>query len=161
GWAVVNGTEFAAYNPTYGIGALTQAGYAGYDFNQAVWPTTAGPTQNLRITGATTGIPDAGLMVNAVSLRGSFNTTFGQGNTTLNLVSGGFIATQSTNSLGASPGLGNLTAGGTQSSGIAPLYVYNTANTYTINANIIDTAIPRLGGSDLTGAHVRLIISAT
>ncbi|EDY20580.1 autotransporter-associated beta strand repeat protein [Chthoniobacter flavus Ellin428] len=160
GWAVVNGTEFAAYNATYGVGALTQAGFAGYDFNQSTLPLTVTPTQNLRLTASTT-IPDAGLVINALSLRGTFDTNMTT-NAVLNVVSGGFIANQTSNRLSNLIGQGYLTAGGSQTSGIAPLYLYNTANTYTINANVIDTAVPQgTFGPVATGAHVRLIISAT
>ncbi|MEI9894790.1 MAG: autotransporter-associated beta strand repeat-containing protein [Chthoniobacter sp.] len=162
GWAVVGGSEFAAYNSTYGVGALTQTGFAGYDFNQGTIPLNIQPTQNLRLTAAN-NIPDSGLMVNALSLRGTFDTGFATATDVLNVVSGGLIAneTSTPNKLGAAVDSGRLTAGGAQASGIAPLYFYNTANSYILNARVIDTATPLNQGSQATGAHVRLIISAS
>ena len=49
------------------------------------------PTQNLRLTGSQ-NIPDSGLVINALSLRGTFDTGFNLGTDLLNLVSGGLIA---------------------------------------------------------------------
>ncbi len=161
GWAVVGGTEFASYNPTYGVGALNQAGFAGYDFSQATLPANIQPSQNLRLTALPTAIQDSGLVVNSLNLRGSFDTNFTTAFDTINIVSGGFIANAALQKMGSLADTGRLTAGGSQSTGIAPLYIYNNANTYTINARIIDTATPVVGSEPTaTGAKVRLIIAA-
>ena len=55
-WAIVTGlsngvsnsAEFASYNTTFGLGSISQTGFAGYDFNGAMSSSTTGllPTQN-------------------------------------------------------------------------------------------------------------------
>ena len=61
--------------------------------------------------------------MNTLSFRGTFNTLFTNNSDVLNLTSGGFSLNQSNNSsLGATIDSGRLTAGGTQSTGVARLY---------------------------------------
>ena len=166
-FAVVGGADFASYI-TYtsitgaglstvsagGVGALNATGYAGYD--NINLPATNAPTQNVKITttqgiASTVGVPMM-LTINSLNMSGLVDLNFTNSNDTLNLASGGllrngaggdYIGGQITNN-------GNLTAGGSQSSGIADLYLYNNQNALTVNSAVINNP---------AGAAVRFVIA--
>ena len=72
GWAIVNGTDFASYLPTLGVGALGTAGFAGYD--ATLTNTFAGFTSNananlkITVTGAVASVPTGSRTSNSLNL---------------------------------------------------------------------------------------------
>ena len=156
GWAVV-GNDFASYNSTFGIGALAGVGYAGYDVINATagngWQTSYGENQNLLVTTAfSNALPTPGITINALKV-GNFTFSIALG-AVLNLKSGGLILSGTNAAMDTPGGGGLLTAGGSTAtgSGVAPLYLWNSANTYVINAIIEDNPI--------THDAVRVVINA-
>jgi autotransporter-associated beta strand protein len=152
GWAIDMTTgEFLSNIPGLGVGTLITNGYAGFDVNAAAFPAATTAAQNVRITAAST-IPAGGLAMNSLSLRGSFVTSFTNAADVLNLTSGGLSLNQAANSMGTTALPGRLTAGGSQSTGVARLYLYQSGSAYTINSQIVDNP---------AGASVRLVASMT
>ncbi len=164
-WATVGGSEFASYI-TYasanastiggvssvsagGIGALNATGYAGYD--NINLPSTSAGTQNVRITTTQTS-PSGTLTINSLNMQGVVDLNFNSNTDILNLTSGGLLRNGAGADLigGLTQNNGNLTAGGTQSSGIADLYLYNNQNALTVDSAIINNP---------NGAVVRLVIT--
>lgn len=123
GGFVVNGGDFAAYNTTFGVGALNTVGYAGYSPDLI---TSAVSTDNILMP--TT--PAASLnntTINSLKVSGTSTVTFnaGQG---LTLNTGGLLTTATTV-------IGNVINNGTLTSGGPELFAY-TGGTTTINSVI-------------------------
>lgn len=141
-WAIAQ-NDFATYIPGLGIAALGANGALQYDrintFNGSM------VTDNIRLT-TTSTIPSGGKTINALSMSGSnIALNFTSGNDVLNLVSGGLIGPNNNQTIGTTAIRGVLTAGGTNA-GTNPLYLYNRANTLTVNSQIVDngTGITKL-----------------
>ncbi len=163
GWALVQ-NDFASYAPGLGVGALGQAGFPAFD--TVFVAGSSQPTQNFKISGGTLNIPSLAAGASEYRLNtlnmaitvAAQNLTFTEGGDTLNLVGGGLIKTGNfANSFGATVDSGRLTAGGGAVSGTSDLYLFNNANTLTINSRIIDTATAIAAGT----GKARLVISAT
>jgi autotransporter-associated beta strand protein len=136
GWGEA-GNDFLTYIPGLGLAALNQTGAAGYDFTNLI-PAGDNSTKNVRLT-ATTAVPAGGAVVNALSMSGSnIALTFAAGADTLNLTSGGLIGPNNNQSIGATLDSGRLTVGGLAPVGSQDLYLFNRANTLTVNSRIID-----------------------
>jgi len=142
-WAIVGGTEFASYNPSFGVGALNQVGYAGYDALSL--PASSQPTWNVR-TLLNETVPAGGTTVGTYNMAGNINLSFDAAGDTLNLAAGGLLKSGNTaNVLGSFGAEGQLTAGGAAPSGPQDLFIYNNQNFFTINSKIIDN--PAGGGT--------------
>ncbi len=86
-WAITGSNEFASYNTTYGFGAVSQTGFAGYD--GIVYSTAnngVNPTQNIRGGGS---IPTGGETINTLTM--TLNAGFTNPSDILNLTAGGLI----------------------------------------------------------------------
>jgi autotransporter-associated beta strand protein len=161
-WAVVGGTDWASYNNTYGVAALNTAGYAGYD-GTALPASANNPTQNIKIT--TAGVVfSGGQTVNTLNLS-AVGITFSNNTDILNLASGGLLHSSTAASVGAVTGTGGvangvITAGGASPGANTSLYIYNNANTLTINSTIANngsSAIQLIS----TGAGTNSLVSGT
>jgi autotransporter-associated beta strand protein len=128
------GADWATYIPALGLTSLGAAGAPAYD--GTVLPGGNQPTQNIKLAAAGT-IPNGGLLLNTLNTSGA-NVTYTTGTNTLNLVAGGLMHTGASSTFGATVDSGLLTAGGATPSGTVPFYVYNVANTFTINSRIVD-----------------------
>ncbi len=158
---LVNNQEFATYvqGGTAGAGGvnygvITMNGIAAIGQTQyegATVPTGSNPTQNIRIGGTgTQTIAAGGSTINALAVRAALtNLNFTNAADTLNLVSGGLALTNGGTAVGVL-GTGRLTAGGTQSTGTARLYIYSSGASNTINAAIVDNP---------NGAAVRVVLA--
>ena len=110
GYFAYTTVEFASYMTTYGVGALSTAGYAGYDASLTAAPTTSNlATENVRITTAAVSgnptnitLPAGGLTVNTLNVANvapaagvssgfGFNIDFNLPGDVLNLAGGGII----------------------------------------------------------------------
>ncbi len=140
-WAIANSTDYAAYNTGSGIGVVGQGGYAGYQGtfvsgNITEIPSTAATTTTLPAGTTTTGL---------LKISGGFtnNIEFTNANDVLNLELGGLLRSNNNNptTIGTTTTPGVLTAGGTETSGIRELIVYNNQNTVTINSVIADNGL--------------------
>lgn len=171
-WAS-DGIEFASYvapsagNLSGGLGNLNQPGYAGYD--ATIVPAGSGvATQNLRLPSASFVIPDVSAgsagsyLANSIVFVSSANNqslTFADSaNDTLNLTSGGLSI--GGNFTGKTIGAGRITTGGTQSSGVAPLFLLVNQGSVSFGASIVDNglgATTRLVYSGLNDAPTSLI----
>ena len=146
-WAI-NGSDFLSYVVGSGFMALGQSGAPGYDLTSM--PSGSNPTKNVRLTG-TSSIPAGGTTINALSLAGTYqDLAFTTNTDVLNLVTGGFIGTNNNNNIGNAVGNGRLTAGGAAPGANSDLYLYNRANTMTLNTTVIDNG----------ASSVRLILTA-
>ncbi|TCO93623.1 autotransporter-associated beta strand protein, partial [Chthoniobacter flavus] len=148
GWAIV-GNDFATYIPGLGVAALapvsTSTGALTYDLSTIAPGNNS--TLNARLT-ASAAVPNGGATLNALSMTGSnIAITFTTATDTLNLTSGGLIGPNNNQSIGGSVDSGRLTAGGLTPTTPSNLYIYNRANTLTINSRIIDN--PNNGGSSV------------
>lgn len=149
GWAI-NGSDFLTYIPGLGLAALNQAGAAQYDLNNSF--VGGQPTDNIRLT-ATTSVPNGGANVNAVSMSGSnIALNFTTATDILNITSGGLIGPNNNQNIGATLDSGRITAGGLTPGATSDLYVFNRANTLTINSRIIDNP---------NGSSVRAVLTAS
>ena len=123
GGFVVNGGDWASYNPTFGVGGLSTTGFAGYSPDLITSAVTAD-----NISMATT--PAANLnntTIDSLASRAStiaFNA--GQG---LTLTSGGLLLNANT-TLGSAVNNGTLTSGGPE------LFLYANSGTSVINSQI-------------------------
>ncbi|MEZ0265548.1 MAG: beta strand repeat-containing protein, partial [Phycisphaerae bacterium] len=163
GWAIVNNGEFATYvqgtttganGLEWGVSTMNNTTATGLGIAQTNYDATTvaagnNPTVNVRING--TGIQTiaaGGATINALAVRALLtNLNLTNASDTLNLVSGGLTLTIGGTTLGTG-GIGQLTAGGTQSSGIARLYIHSATAGNTIAIPIIDNG---------SGAQTRLI----
>lgn len=151
GWAISN-NDFLTYIPGLGLAPLNQTGATQYDLTNTFVGGVS--TDNVRLT-ATTTIPNGGSNINAVSMTGAaINIAFATGTDTLNITSGGLIGPNNNQTIGATLDSGRITAGGLTPAANSDLYVYNRANTLTINSRIIDNTN---GGS----SSVRSVFTAS
>lgn len=127
GWALVNLTNFATYDPVNGVAIAT---YTTSDI------TSAGATDNVEMSQGNTVITIGDTTINALKWTvtestGVLEQTDGS---TLTIDTGGILALGNTNKLirPESGGTATLTANG------GALYVHNAQQTITINSNIID-----------------------
>ena len=146
-WIVKGGNDWASYNATQGVGAINDAGYAGYD--GTVFPAAGvGTNQNIALA-ASGAVATGGQTLNTLNIRaGAFNVTFANATDVLNLGAGGLLKTGAAATFGATPDSGRLTAGGTASTGTVSLYLQTQTNGWTINSRIIDNP---------NGAAVRMV----
>lgn len=146
-WIEKGGNDWASYNPTQGLGAINDAGYAGY--NGTTFPAAAaGTTHNIAL-GATGAVATGGQTLNTLNIRaGAFNVNFADPADVLNLAAGGLIKTGAAATFGATADSGRLTAGGTASTGTVPLYIHTQTNGWTMNSRIVDNP---------NGAAVRMV----
>ena len=180
-WATVGGTEFASYIPytttgagtaVGGIGALSTAGYAGYDFSAGNVFTgfTPGAAINAKLTAVATtpiAVPvvSGAFIANSLNLQSTVSSgglSFTTGTDTLNLTAGAILHSGSAFTaliglapvVGATSGNGRITAGGITPTAPVDLYLYNNAGagTLTINSNIIDN-------TNNGGQPVRLVVT--
>jgi hypothetical protein len=155
-WAVVGGTELGSYiNYTTsagvtsgGLGALNAAGFAGYDqAPTTVASLTSSATANARVSAFTgTQTLGAGLNLNALNLvtTAAGTVAFTNASDVLNLTAGALLRSGAfPASIGLTAESGSLTTGGTGAS--VPLYLWNNANTLTINSRILNN--PTAGGA--------------
>jgi autotransporter-associated beta strand protein len=150
-WAIV-GNEFATYVPGLGIAALNQTGAAQYDQTNTFTGGTA--SENVRLTSTTT-IPSGGSNVNSVTMTGSnIALNFAVATDLLNLTSGGLIGPNNNQSIGAAVDSGRITVGGATPAANTDLYLYNRANTLTVNSRLVDNA----SGS---GSSLRVVLTAS
>lgn len=128
GGFVVNGSDFAAYNTTFGVGALNAPGYAGYSPDLL---TAAVSTDNILLT-TTPGANLNNTTINSLKVSGASTVTFnaGQG---LTLNTGGLLTTATTV-------IGNVINNGTLASGGPELFAY-TGGTTTINSVITGNSV--------------------
>jgi autotransporter-associated beta strand protein len=151
-WAT-DGTNFAGYetpsvgNTSGGLASIAGAGYRGYD--GTLLPAGAGSaTSNIRLSSASFVVPSDVVGPNTYNLNAlSFGASaanqslsFADSADILNLGSGGFIVSGNFTgkTIGSAVGNGSVTAGGTQSSGIAPLYFTVNQGTVNFNSSIVD-----------------------
>ncbi|MEA3210849.1 MAG: fibronectin-binding autotransporter adhesin [Chthoniobacter sp.] len=162
-YAVVGGffnttaVELASYSTSNGVGALSSAGFAGYD--GSAFPASNQPTQNFKLTAAAAvpSLPQLiglGLTVNALNLAPNTTSavafTFANAGDTLNLASGGLIvqnpiASAGAITIGTTLLPGAITAGGTSPTAPQDLYLYyfgNGSAVLTINSQIKDNGQP-------------------
>jgi autotransporter-associated beta strand protein len=135
GWATVAGTDFAAYNPTFGVGALNQGGFAGY----VTLGNTPSATDNATTTATATTLAAGNQVVNSLKLNPTGAATFNMTNAgdVLRIGSGGFLMAAN-QTLSFSTGV--LTAGSAPNAA-GELFTYINQNTTTIggaNASIQD-----------------------
>ena len=159
----------SAGNATGGFGALSSAGFAGYDASLF----TAGlgsATQNLRLANASFAVPSATVgadtyLANGISLSANANgqsLTFSDNADILNLTSGALVVSGNFTgkSIGSALGNGFLTAGGT-GTGSQPLYLFvNQGTTVNVNSSIIDNGsggLTRLVYTPFNGVATTLI----
>jgi hypothetical protein len=102
-YVVVGGADFGSYIPTGvsvnsgGIGALNQAGYAGYSqsLTNSFSGVTSSATSNLKVTGMTATVtgPGGTTLLNALNMATTGNTTlsFGANSDILNLTAGALL----------------------------------------------------------------------
>jgi autotransporter-associated beta strand protein len=149
GWAI-NNSDFLTY--VVGTG-FVMLGNNGTAYTTTNLPSGSFPASNVRLTAGAT-VAAGTTIINALSLAGaSQSLNFTNATDILNLVSGGLIGTNNNNSLGGSVDSGRLTAGGATPAAPSDLYLFNRANTMTLNARVIDNG---------AGANkaVRLVITA-
>jgi len=145
GWAI-NGVDFLTYSAARGFFAL---GAHGSAYTITSLPAGSNPNANVRLATTSTVAPGTTTW-NALSLAAaSENLQFTNAGDILNLVSGGFIGNN--NSIGTSVIPGSLTAGGSTSTGVSDLYLFNRTGTLTLNSRVIDNP---------AGAGVRLVLTA-
>ncbi len=147
-WATV-----IAYNPASAAGGtsgtINNVGALSLDFAQydpvtglrpVLYTSTFAPGNNVNI-GNNTTLPAGGVVINALRLGNIANTvvSFANGGfDTLNVQSGGIIGSIDANNrfIGSYVNGGNITAGGVNPGGPRELFIYNAANTLTLNARI-------------------------
>lgn len=170
-WAIytsyfnTNAVEFIGYDTAGGVGPLNTTGFAGYD--ASALPGSSQPTQNIRINTDAT-VAAGGLTLNTLNILGTSAVpnrviTFTNNTDVLNLTAGGLIfsigedVTTINGSIGATQNNGRLTAGGTNPTAPADLFIYHqnkaNTNTLTLNAAVID--------NPTNNQSVRLIVNGT
>jgi autotransporter-associated beta strand protein len=138
-WAIANSTDYAGYNPVYGVGALGQGGFASYD---ALFGSGK-ITKLMAVQAGTTTLAAGGTISSMLVIAGTYQNdlAFSSNSDVLNLELGGLMRSNDNyfTSIGGSANSGTLTVGGTANSGNRELVVYNNAGTLTINSSIRDT----------------------
>ncbi|HSI32148.1 MAG TPA: autotransporter-associated beta strand repeat-containing protein, partial [Tepidisphaeraceae bacterium] len=139
-WVEYGGNDWATYVPDLGLVTLGTAGAPAYDSTSTL-PAANAPTQNVKIT-STQAVGAGGLQLNTLIVNGAFDLNFANNTALLNLTMGGLLKTgNNATKIGATPGAGQVTAGGAGAPTglVVPLYVHsNSNNTTTLNANIVD-----------------------
>jgi autotransporter-associated beta strand protein len=129
GWALVNTNDFASYDPTNGVGALSTSGFIGYSSTNL---TSAGATDNVLVTNT----PSAAITtrtVNSIKWNTTTATMTIASGATLTIDSGGLLAVGNVNkTITPASGTATLSANG------GALYVHNNQATITINTVIAD-----------------------
>ena len=148
-WAV-NGAEFMSYIPYATVNGVTSGGLGpmnatGFPATIGNLPTTDNPTGNYKLSNPIIG---SSVTLNSLNLSGS-GMTFAEPSLLLNLTSGGLFVGANSKSVGATVDSGRITAGGSATSGTADLYMYQTNNTFNLNARIVDNGL---------GAKTRLVV---
>ncbi len=137
-WAIVNSTDYAAFNPATGIGTVGQGGYVPYDAVFGPGRLTQIPATAPSVTTLPSGTTSAAVL----RLAGAFqnDVAFANAGDTLNLELGGLLRSDNNapSSLGSPAVPGVLTAGGAESSGLRELVVYGNQSTLTVHAQIAD-----------------------
>ena len=158
GWAIVNGTDFAAYNSQTGVGALNALGYSGYDGSTPVGATI---TQNIRTVVPTTvssGITHLNSIVVTVATTGQNDLGFANATAVLDVAGGGILKSGVSSTFGLG-GIGVITRLGASSTSINDLYVTNSgAGDFNIEADIKDGNTASLSTTN-TG-KTRLIVTS-
>ena len=149
-WAVA-GNNWASYNSTLGVAALSAVGFPGY--NASTIAAGSNPSYNILLAAAGT-LTAGGATFNTLNTAGN-SVSFVNNGDVLNLAGGGLLSTGG-NSIGSVASAGVLTAGGTATSGMTDLYIYGNAGTTTIYSPIEDTATALNNGST---ANVRLVLN--
>lgn len=129
GGFTVNGTDFASYNNTYGVGALGTTGFAGYS---PFLINNAAVTDNVSMA-ASTGVNLNNQTINSLRITGVTAINFNAGQTLI-LSSGGLLV-NSNLTMGSAVNQGNLTSGGTE------LFLYVNSGTSTINSAITGSGV--------------------
>lgn len=150
GGFVVNGSDWASYNSSFGVGGLSTTGYAGYSPDLI---TSAVAADNISMS--TT--PAANLnntTINSLRVTGTSAVTFNSGQG-LTLTSGGLL-------INGSLTLGNAANNGTLTSGGPELFLYVNAGTDVINSVITGSnAVVKSGGTALTLAGTNTYTGGT
>ena len=126
-WAIANWNDYAAYDPINGVGVVGQGGYG-------VYAGTFGPgknTQLVAVQDTVTALPAGGATSAVLKLAGraSNRVTFAAPGDVLNLQYGGLLRSNDAfdGIIGDLTSRGVLTAGGTESSGVRELVIFNQA----------------------------------
>jgi autotransporter-associated beta strand protein len=147
GWAIINTSDFASYNPTLGVGRLDSVGFAGYSNPTTTTGTldAAAASDNINLNAAVTGSITVtnDLTINSLRFGNvAANTVDIAAGKTLTLSSGGLLFfSTATQTLGSVVNQGSLTTTGPE------LFVY----TQGTGPQVINSAI--------TGAGVTLVKS--
>ncbi|WP_395736536.1 autotransporter-associated beta strand repeat-containing protein [Prosthecobacter sp.] len=139
GGYIVNGTDFAAYNATYGVGALNATGFAGYS---PLLINNAAATDNVSIS-VTPALAIGTQTVNSMRVTGTTVLTQNTG-TTLTLATGGLLDSSAAFTLGSVVNQGSLTSATSQ------LFLYNNGTgAITLNSAVTGSgmALIKSGGS--------------
>jgi len=124
GGTFVGGVDFASYSPTYGVGALSAPGFAGY----SPYPINyASNTDNVSMS-VGTGVPLDNETINSLRITGTTTIAFDPGQV-LTLQSGGLLINANL-TFGSAVNNGGLTSAG------AELILYANSGTATINSVI-------------------------
>ncbi len=135
-----------------GAGTTGTIPQAQYDAT-AITAGASNPAQTVRIGVAGTVTIGAGnATISVLAVRAALtNLNFTNATDVLNLASGGLALTNGGTTVGTVAIPGRITAGNTQSTGIAPLYVFSGGANNTINSIIQDNG---------SGAKTRLVVTA-
>jgi autotransporter-associated beta strand protein len=125
-WAIVNSTDYAAYNTGRGVGIVGQGGFTGYDATFGNGNLTEIPATYL-VNTTLPGNTSTGLL--KIAGNASNNIFFTGGSDVLNLEFGGLLRSNNAfdTSIGTLATRGILTAGGTETSGVRDLVIFNNA----------------------------------
>jgi len=147
----VNGTDFASYNPTYGIGALGTTGFAQYS---PLLINNASSSDNVSMA-TSTGTNLNSETINSLRVTGATTIGFNAGQT-LTLASGGLLV-NSNLTFGSAVNNGSLTSGGSE------LFLYVNGGTSTINSAITGSgmALVKSGGGTITSAGTNTYTGGT
>ena len=155
GWATYNGTAFAGYSATQGVGALGATGFTNY----AGSLTAGAATNNVNTTATTTGVTTTTINSLTLTASAAMSVTMNSGTDTLTLGTGGLLET---GNYAVTIGGGNLTAGAASGN---TLYGYINQNTTTINSNIANkgsaVSLVKAGGGTLTLTPSAVVPAAT
>ncbi|MEA3212062.1 MAG: hypothetical protein QOE70_5119 [Chthoniobacter sp.] len=149
------GADFASYTPSLGLTTLGATGAPAYD--GTTLPASNQATQNIKLA-ANGAVPNGGLVLNTLNATAA-SVTFTTGTDTLNLAAGGLMHTGVSSSIGGTVDSGRVTAGGASPTGTVPLYLYNVANTFTINSRLVDPTVTnplRLVVTSFNGGNISL-----
>ena len=139
GGYVVNNTDWASYNPTYGVGALGTTGFAGY--SPAVHQQCRAGRQ--RVDGLRHGDQSQHTeTINSLRITAATAINFNPGQT-LTISSGGLLLSNAL-TLGSAPNNGSLTTTGSE------LFIYANTAASTINSAITGSGVALVKGGTNT-----------